>query len=347
MQSAAVVFSPLDQRLNLTRYSWTPGTIEDAIRNGIMIPSYALAAEQFTRTTHVGLSKSSLQRLVTDYGSELVEQQMQEAVAMVQVPRDEAEVVWREVPEPDSTCMNVSMDGAMIHLRDEGWKEVKVVTVSAVTHTVDEESDEWSMQLANHSYRAGLWDAKEFAPQQWAEACARGVEKAKYLSSVNDGAAWIWNIVRMSYGRCVEIIDFWHAAERLWSIAGQRFGVDSPEATAWVAVQKRLLADSQLRQIMRNVRTLFPERHSLPDTVRKAIRYLFHNRFRMRYREFRAAGYPIGSGTVESGCKLVAQTRLKQAGMRWSRPGAQAVLALRSFLLSGQWEHATHYLSLA
>lgn len=294
----------------------------------------------------MSLSKSSLQRLVGHYGGKLVDLQEAEAKATVQVPRKEGEVVWRDVPEPDSKCMNISIDGVMVHLRDEGWKEAKVATVSAVTHPVKTESGEWSMQLEKHSYRAGLWEAKEFSPQQWAESSARGVEKAQYLSSVNDGATWIWNIVRMSYGRCVEIIDFWHAAERLWTIARQRFGPDSPEAAAWVVRQKRLLADSGLRQIMRNIRRLYPERSSLPENVSRAVAYLFHNRWRMRYREFSQAGYPIGSGTVESACKALVQARLKQAGMRWSRPGAQAVLALRSCLLSDRWSQTTQLLGL-
>ena len=58
----------------------------------------------------------------------------------------------------------------------------------------------------------------------------------------------------------------------------------------------------------------------------------------MRYAEFRAQGYPIGSGTVESACKRVIGARPKQAGMRWTKAGAQAVLSLRSQLLSGRWE---------
>lgn len=57
--------------------------------------------------------------------------------------------------------------------------------------------------------------------------------------------------------------------------------------------------------------------------------YRFTNRGRMRYGSFRQAGYPIGSGTVESACKVVVQQCMKQAGMRWSRPGARAMLALR------------------
>ena len=160
------------------------------------------------------------------------------------------------------------------------------------------------------------------------------MDNASYLSSVNDGAAWIWNIVRMCYGNCVEIIDWWHAVEKLWQIAQHHFDAESEQTEAWVSAQKQLLMEGRLHDILRNIRLLYPRGHLLPDPVRKAMLYLFHNRWRMRYHLFREAGYPIGSGTVESACKHVVQQRLKQSGMRWSRLGAQAMLALRSTLLS-------------
>ena len=94
---------------------------------------------------------------------------------------------------------------------------------------------------------------------------------------------------------------------------------------------------SQLRPILRAIRIAYSSGQPLPDPVRAAVSYLFHHRHRMRYQAFRLAGYPIGSGTVESACKLVMQERMKQAGMRWSRDGAQAMLALRSVLLSDRW----------
>ncbi len=343
--------------MHLTHQSLTPKTIERALRLGVEIPSYRRAAEQFSDLTHVGLSKSNLSRLVDEYGGKLVALQAAEAEAVVKVPsaEDDDEVRRRDVPEPVSTCLNISMDGALIHIRDEGWgpvgTPVKLATISAVTHPVDAESGEWSMQLTQHSYRAGLWEAAEFTKQQWAEACNRGVEKVPYLSSVNDGAAWIWNITRMCYGRCVEILDWWHAVERLWSIGHQHFGAEAPEAARWAAEQKQLLADSGLRQVLHNVRQLFPRGNALPESVGKAVAYLFHNRFRMRYKQFRQAGYRVpygrGSGSAEAACKVVVQTRLKQAGMRWSRPGAQAVLALRAFLVGDRWHLAASSLALA
>ena len=252
----------------------------------------------------------------------------------MELPGKETEAMRRTIVEPPSAVMNISMDGAMVNIRDEGWKEVKTVAISAIRHTLDALTGKVTTWLTDHSYRAGLWDAGEFCQQQWAEACGRGVEKAEYLSSVNDGAAWIWNIVRMCYGNCVEILDWWHAVAKLWLIAQHSFDPDSEQTTAWVSAQKQLLIAGNLRHILRNIRLLYPKHHPLPDPVHKAILYLFHNRLRLRYHLFRQAGYPIGSGTVESACKLVVQQRLKQSGMRWSRKGAQAMLALRSTLLS-------------
>ncbi len=308
-----------------------------ALRLGVEIASYRRAAAAFRELTHIPLSKSMLQQLVQEYGQVLVAQEAAEAEAMVRVPSKEEEVVWRQVPEPDSEIMNVSSDGVMIHLRNEGWKEVKTVTISAVEPVVDEDTGEVEVQLTRHSYRAGLWEAATCANHLWAEAERRGLAKAKLVVSVNDGAAWIWAMIFICFARCVQILDWWHAVQYLWTIATPALGQGTSAALDWVSQQKRLLAQSDLRQVMRHVRLLYPRRQPLPEAVAKAVLYLFRHRWRMRYREFRQAGCPIGSGTVESACKVVVQQRMKQAGMRWSRTGAQAMLALRCALLSERW----------
>ena len=61
-------------------------------------------------------------------------------------------------------------------------------------------------------------------------------------------------------------------------------------------------------------------------------RYITTNCDRMRYQTFRAAGYAIGSGAVESAVSHVVQQRMKRVGMRWRSAGADAMLALRSIL---------------
>ena len=68
--------------------------------------------------------------------------------------------------------------------------------------------------------------------------------------------------------------------------------------------------------------------------------YFRNNHRRMQYQEFREEGYPIGSGTVESGCKQLVTMRMKGPGMRWSRSGAENMLALRAAYLSDNWDDA-------
>lgn len=333
-----VGFFPLDQQLKLVNHGWSPETIRQMVSLGVQIPSYERAASSFEQLTKIPISKSGLQQLVNEYGGRLVEIQEQEARAMVSLPEgvNEGEA-WRAIPEPDSEEMAVAMDGGMVHIRGEGWKEVKIVAVSAV-EVGNEASQEPTVSLRQSSYRAGLWDAARFAHHQWAEGCRRGLEKAQRVVCVSDGASWIWAIVAMCYApRCIEVLDWWHAVQKVWELAFSFWEQGSQPSHDWATEQKSRLWMGDLRQVFRGLRQLCPRGEPLPDKVRLGIGYLFHHRRRMRYAAFRQAGCPIGSGTAESACKVVVQERMKQAGMRWSRPGAQAMLALRSVLLSKRW----------
>lgn len=331
-------FFPLDEALGLGEHCWTPETVKQMVKLGVEIPSYRRAVENFSELTGVWVSKSSLGELVKGYGSRLVGQQDAEATAMVKAPGKEDILIPRQMPPPDSEVMAVSMDGAMVHLRGEGWKEVKTVSISAVETVTDAETGQEEVQLTRHSYRSGLWEAKEFAKQQWAEGSRRGLERAKQIVSVNDGAVWIWLIVQMCWSPCLEVLDWWHAVEKLWEVARAGWGDNEAVIATWMKSQKHLLWQGQLRQVMRAIRRMCPRGQPLPDKVRTGVGYFFNHRRRMRYQQFREAGYPVGSGTVESACKVVMQQRMKQAGMRWSREGAQAMLALRSVLLSKRWD---------
>ena len=70
----------------------------------------------------------------------------------------------------------------------------------------------------------------------------------------------------------------------------------------------------------------------------RVIGYLENNRAHMRYDEYLAAGYPIGSGVIEGACRHVVKDRMELSGMRWTVDGAQAMLYLRSIYLNGDWQ---------
>ena len=77
--------------------------------------------------------------------------------------------------------------------------------------------------------------------------------------------------------------------------------------------------------------------------VAAALEYLGNHKDHMRYDEYPAAGYPIGSGVAEGACRHLVKDRLEQTGMRWTVEGAQAMLHVRASYLNDQWDEYLEY----
>jgi hypothetical protein len=254
--------------------------------------------------------------------------------------------------DPIQGVGNVSSDGTKILIREEGWKEVKMATFSQVEllEPTDERRrraqregkrrQEDVIRLSDHSYCAGVWDADTFGAYQYAEGLRRGFDLLRDKSSVNDGAPWIERITGTNFPRAKQILDWGHSKRRLWAVAHAIYGEGQPEAAAWVQRRKDELWEGEVEPVVRELRALNLNRSNYSDEVRQAPGYFWNNRERMRYDEFRTAGYPIGSGTVESGARNVVQPRMRRPGRGWKRENAQAMLAALSELHSGRFRWA-------
>ena len=153
---------------------------------------------------------------------------------------------------------------------------------------------------------------------------------------VGDGAEWIWNRATMFVQRC-EILDFWHAVEHAWEFARLQYGDGSKQAGQWVHRIAQDLRAGQVDLVIARLKRLRPKTAESQKKLQELIRYYTNNMSRMRYDEYLRLGYGIGSGAVESAHKQVVHARMRQAGMRWSEPGARRLLALRLLLLNDNW----------
>jgi len=139
------------------------------------------------------------------------------------------------------------------------------------------------------------------------------------------------------------ILDLFHVLEYLWKAAWCFFdeATQKREAHQWVTERLRRLLEGKVGTVIGGMRQMMTKR-GLKGTKRKTIRavtgYFERNRDRMRYDEYLAAGYPIGSGVVEGTCRHLVKDRMERAGMRWHPDGAQAMLDLRATYLNGEWE---------
>jgi hypothetical protein len=311
-------------------------------RLGALIPSYRLAAETFTEVVGLEVAPATLEEVTTVAGRRLRDVEATTAEVAMALPTREEGIrgtAFSPAPEPQPEHRCISLDGAKVNTL-EGWREVKTVAVSEVEPLREPEADGTRVRLVNHSYRAGFGEAKEFAQEQYAEATRRGAERAKRLTSVNDGAEWIWAIVLLCYPLARQVVDWWHAVDRLWTVANLVFGQGSDLARAWVKARKDELWKGEVAQVIAALDRLTPDSEKARDEARLLREYVRTHAERMRYQEFRQAGEPVGSGTVESACKNVVGTRLKRGGMRWKVDRAEAVLALRCAILSNRWHAA-------
>ncbi len=308
-------------------------------RLGALIPSYRQAAESFGELVGLAVAPATLEEVTSVAGSRLLEIETTITEEAMAAPSREEGILGPAFgptaeAKPEHLC--ISLDGVKVNTV-EGWREVKVVSVSEVAKLAEPESDGTRVRLINHSYRAGFWEAKQFAGVQYAEAKRRGVEWAKRLTSVNDGAEWIWALVLLCYPLAVQVVDWWHAVDRLWKVANLIYGQSSDLASAWVKARKDELWQGEVAKVIAALDGLNPNGEGARDEVRLLRDYLRGHADRMRYQTFRELGEPVGSGTVESACKNVVGTRLKRGGMRWKVERAEAVLALRCSILSNRW----------
>ena len=133
-------------------------------------------------------------------------------------------------------------------------------------------------------------------------------------------------------------MDYWHASEHIHALARAAYGEGSARAERWARDHCRRLKEHGPRPLLRALRRLRPDNAQQAEAIRLELRYFGNNRARMQYAQFRARGLMIGSGPVEAACKVVVGARLKQSGMRWAAAGADALLAVRTTILSGQHE---------
>ncbi len=168
-----------------------------------------------------------------------------------------------------------------------------------------------------------------------------GAHKAVDVSLVADGAKWIWKRgeeLRTALGlpreRFHEIVDYFHAIERLGDFSKAQAGWTEEYRRAWLGVQKKRLKAGDIEQIESVFRVLAKGRGKELDTERE---YWKRNRERLRFGAFRSAGLPNGSGAVESSVRRVVNLRLKGASITWTEEHAEAILHLRSYAKSGRW----------
>ena len=236
----------------------------------------------------------------------------------------------------------VSCDGVHTLSQDGSYHEVKVGCLyrdypQLGSKPVASARTERLRYVASHS------DAASFGEQWFDLATASGLYKdetdTEEVVVIGDGAAWIWNLSDEYFPGAVEILDYMHAKSHLYEVAKQAFGEKADEKVqTWVEATDPFLYAGDTEKVVVRIRALGIGNPVLSEALEKEAGYFEKHSKRMQYQTYAEKGYHIGSGLIESACKHVVAQRCKQASMKWSQTGINAVLFWRCLLKSRAWD---------
>src|SRR5215210_657713 len=332
-------FPPLAEELGLLPGALTPSLHESAVRLGAWVPC-PQATPLLAHFTHTEVSEPTLRRQTEQAGA-----------ASVAVQTAAVEALERDAPEPPPgpARQQVSVDGAMVPLVGSGvWAEVKTLAIGTVQPPALEQGQP-VVHTTDLSYFSRLADHETFTRLATVETHRRGVATAERVVAVNDGALWVQDFVDYHRPDALRILDWGHAAEYLGAVATACFGAETAASEQWLAAQLRELLAGDPDVVLGKLRGLRDELtlqaadaagQATLQTVTTSLHYLEARREQIAYAAFRAAGYPIGSGSVESAHAVVVEARLKGAGMHWAREHVDPMLALRNAVCNDRWDEA-------
>lgn len=317
-------FFPLDEQLGLLPGRWSPRLQQIVTLLGTLMPFGQVPAVLQT-LSRVTISRSSARRVTEVAGA---------ALAAIEAQESERIRATHPPDPPGATRQQVSVDGAMVPVVGGEWREVKTMVVGDLAGGKPGHAGALS-------YVSRVLEADRFGELATGELHRRGTFAAETVVAVADGALWCQQFYAYHFPGAIRILDFPHAAEQLSRAAQACFG-PGPEADDWGKTQRERLLAGDAEAVCQAVTELpvtqAPNPVEAYTVMRQVGTYLRERVPQLAYADFRAAGYPIGSGAVESANKRVVETRLKGAGMHWTVANANALLALRGCLCSQRWD---------
>lgn len=280
---------------------------------------YDQASELLNQIGGISVAGMQIKRLCTYYGNlldPLIEADCQAVLPSLPPTRDKEKVY-------------IMVDGAMLFTRPDQWRELKLGRIFTDNNVVQLSE---SRREARHSiYVSHLGGVDKFFPK-----LERHLVNYPNKVIVGDGAKWIWNWAEDNYPGAIQILDFFHAKEKLVEFAHSQWTQEHIRSE-WVEKQLEGLLNNELGFVLQTIRSCPTTSAQAKQNKEALIRYYIEHEDRMQYKTYREQGLLIGSGPIEAAHRSVIQQRMKRSGQKWSEEGAKAMANLRCYRCSAAW----------
>ena len=333
------IICPLDEALDLPDGGVTVGLARRSLRLSLKL-SFEELQEELVEQHDVRLTDSTLDELMNKVGA-VAEADRQEALeelvaAQRGVEREQKVEVKRAAPKR----LYVSCDGIFYRTRyrepdPENPGKTKLVYQEMKCGAVfwQDARGHWCKQVV-----AGRDNPERFGLDLWRLAVTCGMLQCPEVIFISDGGIWCESIARLYFKDAIRILDWYHLTEHIWSAGRELYPGNKKQLSIWVdQCIEHLHQRSGIGLLLHLERCRKARGEEDQVTLDKLIGYLRPRLEMTEYTTYRAAGYVIGSGMMESTCKQVVQRRLKGNGMQWHEQGALAMSNLVAHRINGTW----------
>jgi hypothetical protein len=221
-----------------------------------------------------------------------------------------------------------------------GWRDMKIGIFARRPRGQKATPAEWASRvLPPPSARvafAAIEPIEEFAPRLGVWAQRLGIVEIAAVTTLGDGAAWIWNAAAEQLPGSGGVLDIFHAAEHVADAAKGLFGEGTPAATAWLEGGRTRLLSDGWAGLCDHIGATLAKTPALAghSALGELTGYFAAHTQRLNYCHRLYTGQSIGSGMVEGAAKNLVGRRLKQTGARWRVGNANAMAELCSLSYS-------------
>lgn len=323
---------PLDERLNISRLKSSKRFAKVINQLAIFIPEKHVK-EHIRSILCIDVSVTLISQLVTRFGDTLHKHMEKKAGRPHTIEQREKGV----------KTLYIESDGAMAPLWGEHCREYKENKLGIIFNDKDilkkiSPNGEESAQIVRKKFVSSIAEGVEpFKKMLFAAAVEKGYYSAEKVIFVSDGASWLEKCREEYFPKAIQILDWYHASEHLWECANEIFPNNKEEAVQWATPLNELLWEGNVTKVIDKL-TRMASQMKKHQTALYSLRgyYVSHAEY-MKYDEYRANGWFIGSGAIESANKYIVMQRLKQSGMIWSKLGAEAMIWARCKYFEGDW----------
>jgi len=311
----------LDQLLGLRPYQRVTPWVERRGTELATLYPYRQAAGLLSQEIGHELSHRTLHNWVQREGKRLEEEEAKEW-----------ERLWEEgvIEGGEREIVVIETDATSIHAQGEETDnlEVKVGLLYSGKELESRTAKQKRYRLKEKRLYATLKGAESFGEGLYLTATRNlGVERAKHLLLLGDGASWIRSLWEMHFSRAIYQLDHWHLRRKLGGL--------EPQDSRWVEDMMELLRRGELERVKRLLRSRGRVEPQKGEKIEQVINYLEENNeaiFGVKALEGKVEAKEVlvvGSGAVEKSIDLLICRRFKGRGMSWSRRGANYLLLVK------------------